>query len=76
VRRADEIWFVQHRIRYVATAAMLAAINERRKADGRKPVAQAWGAGNNSAIVIWRPDPGFVGHVEPIVRYWSWRRAA
>jgi phage N-6-adenine-methyltransferase len=76
VRKADEIWFCQHRIKYVASAAMLAEINRRRVAAGKKPVAKAWGAGNNSAVVIWRPDPGFVGNVDPITRYWSWRKAA
>jgi phage N-6-adenine-methyltransferase len=75
VRRADEIWFVQHRIRYVASEVMLGAINAKRLEQKKKPIAQAWGAGNNSAIVVWRPDPGFVGHAEPIIRYWSWKRA-
>jgi phage N-6-adenine-methyltransferase len=74
VRKADEIWFVTKRINFVATAAILAAINAKRLAAGKKPVDKAWSAGNNSAIVVWRPDPGFVGAVEPVVRYWNYLR--
>lgn len=30
-------------------------------------------AGVNSVVVIWRPNPGFVGPWQPAVRYWSYR---
>ena len=30
-------------------------------------------AGVNSVVVIWRPNPGFVGPWQPATRYWSYR---
>ncbi len=30
-------------------------------------------AGVNHAVVIWRPDPGYVGIWQPTVRYWDYR---
>jgi len=30
-------------------------------------------AGVNSVIIVWRPNPGFVGPWQPAVRYWSYR---
>lgn len=33
----------------------------------------AGNAGVNSAIIVWRPNPGFIGPWQPAVRYWSYR---
>jgi len=30
-------------------------------------------AGVNSVVIIWRPNPGYVGPWQPAVRYWSYR---
>ena len=30
-------------------------------------------AGVNHAVVIWRPDPGYVGIWQPTIRYWDYR---
>jgi DNA (cytosine-5)-methyltransferase 1 len=30
-------------------------------------------AGVNSVVIVWRPNPGFVGPWQPAVRYWSYR---
>lgn len=38
-------------------------------ADGRKTS----GAGHNVVVIIWRPNPGFVGPWQPTQRYWSYR---
>lgn len=38
-------------------------------ADGRKTS----GAGHNVVVIVWRPNPGFVGPWQPAVRYWSYR---
>lgn len=35
--------------------------------------SKAANAGVNSVIVVWRPNPGFVGPWQPAVRYWSYR---
>lgn len=32
-------------------------------------------AGVNTAVVIWRPNPVFVGAAEPAYRYWTYRTA-
>lgn len=37
--------------------------------DGRP----ASNAGVNSVVIVWRPNPGFVGPWQPAVRYWSYR---
>jgi hypothetical protein len=33
----------------------------------------AGNAGVNSVVVIWKPNPGYVGPWQPAVRYWSYR---
>lgn len=30
-------------------------------------------AGVNSVVIVWRPNPGFVGPWQPAIRYWSYR---
>lgn len=32
------------------------------------------GANVNTAVVIWRPAPRFLGHAEPAYRYWTYRK--
>jgi phage N-6-adenine-methyltransferase len=47
--------------------------------DGQ-PAVSATGAattaGNNTCIVIWTPNPGYVGPWQPAIRYWSYRAPA
>jgi phage N-6-adenine-methyltransferase len=76
VRLASEIWFLTRRVSFVASPEMLADINAKRLERGKLPVSQAWNAGNNTAIVVWRPDPGFVGQHEPTIRYFSYKVAS
>lgn len=38
--------------------------------DTKEPAANAPG---NTCIVIWKPNPGYVGPWQPTVRYWSYR---
>lgn len=35
--------------------------------------SKAGNAGVNSVILVWRPNPGFVGPWTPAVRYWDYR---
>lgn len=58
-RKADAIWFIPHRVSFVAP-----------------PGRTSSSAGVNTAIVIWRPSPAFIGHSEPAYRYWTYRTAA
>lgn len=53
---ADEIRFIPHRITFL------------------KPSGEACEnvAGVNHAVVIWKPDPGYVGQWQPTVRYWDY----
>jgi len=30
-------------------------------------------AGVNSVVIVWKPNPGYVGPWQPVVRYWSYR---
>lgn len=39
----------------------------------RSDGTEADNAGHNVVVVIWRPDPGFVGPWVPAERYWSYR---
>jgi phage N-6-adenine-methyltransferase len=75
VRKAHEIRDIPHRVNFEASASTLAAINAKRAAANppKPPVDQAWNAGGNTAVVIWWHVPGYVGHVEPIRRYWTYR---
>lgn len=38
--------------------------------DTEEPAANAPG---NTCIVVWKPNPGYVGLWQPVVRYWSYR---
>lgn len=42
------------------------------KPDGSK----ANNAGGNTAVIIWTPNPGYVGDWQPADRVWTWRGAA
>ena len=76
VRQADAIWFIPHRVTFVASRTMLRRLNREREAAGKSRIAGAWNASGNTAVVIWRPNPGFIGRAEPTIRYWSYRDAA
>lgn len=71
--KANEIRHIPHRVNFEASPETLAAINEKRAVLGKESVTEAWGAGGNTAVVIWRPDPGYVGDWQPSERYWTWR---
>lgn len=52
-----------------------AAVEERRlprRVTFLGPTGRSWNAPGNTAIVIWRPRPRYVGPWAPTVRYWSW----
>ena len=55
---AMEEWRLPHRVTYD-------------KPDGSGPMNG--NAGVNSVVIVWRPNPGFVGPWQPAVRYWSYR---
>lgn len=72
--KASEIRHIPHRVDFEASPETLAAINAKRLSLGKETVTEAWNAGGNTAVVIWRPDPGYVGDWQPAERYWTWRR--
>lgn len=74
VRRAHEIRDVPHRVDFEASPSTLAAMNEKRAKEGKPAIEEAWNAGNNTSVVIWKPNPGYVGHVEPVRRFWTYRQ--
>lgn len=70
---ADEIRFFPHRLSFWLSKEEHAAIDDRRRAEGKKPLAADLGNSNvNHAVVIWRPHYGlYVGHHAPRVIWWS-----
>lgn len=71
--KAQEIRHIPHRVNFEASVETLAGMNTKRAAKGKALVTEAWSAGGNTAVIIWRPDPGYVGDWQPSERYWSWR---
>jgi hypothetical protein len=55
--KAQEIWEIPHRVQYL-------------NPDG-SPAANT--SGGNTAVIVWRPNPGFVGDWVPAQRVWSYR---
>jgi hypothetical protein len=69
---AMEAWRLDHRVQFEPTEATKTRIREEFER-GERDTAKATGAGHNVAIVIWKPNPGFVAPWAPTVRYWSYR---
>lgn len=73
VRKSNEIRIIPHRVTYEAPPGALEATNEKRRALGKKEVDKLWGAGHNTAVVIWKPWTGYRPPYEAVHRYWSYR---
>lgn len=74
-RRAVEIREIPHRVKYWLPADELEVINAARAAAGKKPLKSGDSAGFDSAVVIWRPQPGILPPATPRVVTWSYRPA-
>lgn len=73
VRKAHEIRIIPHRVTFNPPPGALDAINAERLREGKKVVKKAWTAGNNTAVVIWKPWTGYRPPYEAVYRYWSYR---
>lgn len=58
VRKAHEVRFIPHRVAFEPPAGY----------EGK-----ATGAGNNTAVVVWKPWDGYREPYEAVYRYWSYR---
>lgn len=72
-RQAVEIREIPYRVKYWLPADELDVINAVRAREGRKPLKSGDSAGFDSAVVIWRPQPGVQGPASPRVVTWSYR---
>jgi len=75
VRHAVEIREIPHRVRYWLSVDELAAINDARGRAGRSPIKSGDSAGFDTAVVIWRPQPGIIQPACPRVVTWTYRGA-
>ncbi len=71
--KADEIRIFPHRLSFWLSPEELVMVNERRLAEGKKPLNNLEEAGSNvnHAIVIWRPHFGHYHTHDPKVIWWS-----
>lgn len=69
---ASEVWRLPYRVDFDPSPDYVARVAAEHAAGTRKS-AEIGSAGHNVVVVIWRPDPGFVGPWIPAERYWSYR---
>ncbi|MGE0446816.1 MAG: DNA N-6-adenine-methyltransferase [Vicinamibacterales bacterium] len=69
---AMEVWRLPHRVNFEPTPEMLERF-QREFDEGKRKSPKPSSAGHNVAVIVWRPNPGFVGPWQPAVRYWSYR---
>lgn len=69
---ASEVWRLPYRVDFDPSPDYVARVRAEFDAGTRKS-AEIGSAGHNVVVVIWRPDPGFVGPWVPAERYWSYR---
>jgi phage N-6-adenine-methyltransferase len=74
IRRAVEIREIPYRVRYWIPDDELAAVNVAREAAGKKAIRSGDSAGFDSAVVIWRPQPGVLQPATPRVVTWAYSR--
>jgi site-specific DNA-methyltransferase (adenine-specific) len=74
-RRAVEIREIPYRVKYWLPEDELEVINAARAAmtPPKKPIKSGDSAGFDSAVVIWRPQPGILQPACPRVVTWSYR---
>lgn len=71
-KHAFEIRIIPHRVSFCLSVEDLEAWQQRRIAEGKKPISPS-NAGGNTAAVVWKPLTGYVGPWEASVRYWTYR---
>lgn len=74
IRRAVEIREIPYRVRYWIPDDELATVNAAREAAGKKAIRSGDSAGFDSAVVIWRPQPGVLQPATPRVVTWAYSR--
>lgn len=72
-RQAQEIREIPHRVSFWLPEEELAVINPARAAEGKAPLKSSDSAGFDSAIILFRPQPGIIQPACPRVVTWSYR---
>jgi hypothetical protein len=73
VRQAQEIREIPHRVKFWLPEEELVVINAARKEAGKSALKSGDSAGFDSAVVIFRPQPGVLQPATPRVVTWSYR---
>ncbi len=65
--------FIEAKAGWMGHAAMEVRMLPHRVTFNRPDGTPADNAPGNTCIVVWRPNPGYVGPWQPAMRYWSYR---